>query len=232
MDRLARPLLQGPVVAALPIRRHSDEFRFAGCKCPADALSFGDIGDGGAGGECLGDAEETAFATEFRGGFGLCFFGDWCLAFAHACQSARGDNVCHFPQSPSSVRNLRSRPNVRDGGPSPQRSQVSRFVSSGEFGSVRAHRNLGEIAKLLRTGLHSFRRGLFDAAICMRRCNANCAVGSRPPMDQRRAYVNTARGPRRNAAAGWPGPHCRRPLLGIFDELRCTDCTTDERRNL
>ena len=31
---------------------------------------------------------EPAFAAELRGGFGLCFFGDWCLAFAHACQSA------------------------------------------------------------------------------------------------------------------------------------------------
>jgi hypothetical protein len=25
------------------------------------------------------------FRAEFRGGFGLCFFGDRCLAFAHAC---------------------------------------------------------------------------------------------------------------------------------------------------
>jgi hypothetical protein len=59
-----------------------------GCKCPADALGFGDVGHGGTGGECLSDSGETAFAAEFRGGFGLCFFGDWCLAFAHAFQSA------------------------------------------------------------------------------------------------------------------------------------------------
>ena len=31
------------------------------------------------GGECLGDSGQAAFAAEFRGGFGLCFFGDWCL---------------------------------------------------------------------------------------------------------------------------------------------------------
>ena len=88
--------------------------RFSRCQGAAYPFRFGDVGDGGAGGECLRDAEEAAFAAEFRSGFGLCFFGDWCLAFAHACQSARQARVMRSI-SASLERSPKPSAHVRDG---------------------------------------------------------------------------------------------------------------------
>jgi hypothetical protein len=48
--------------------------RFPGCQGAAYSFRFGDVGDGGAEGECLGDTSKTAFAAEFRGGL-RCRFG-------------------------------------------------------------------------------------------------------------------------------------------------------------
>jgi hypothetical protein len=68
--------------------------RFSGGERASDPFGFGDVGDGGPLGQRFGDSGQAAFAAEFSRGFGLCFFGDWCLAFAHACQSARRDTAC------------------------------------------------------------------------------------------------------------------------------------------